>query len=54
MSDEFEFFRTDSNNWNYDIMINNPGFDLFINNKKPHPFNYILCKYNSIIMLNEI
>jgi len=34
MAEEFEFFSTDSNNLNFNIMINNPDFDPYNNNKK--------------------
>ena len=27
MAEEFEFFSTDSNNWNYNAMINNSDLD---------------------------
>jgi len=33
MSEGFEFFSTDLNNWNFDNMINKPDFDPYNNNK---------------------
>jgi hypothetical protein len=38
MSEEFEFFSTDFNNWNFNNMINKPGLDPFNNNKKLDQF----------------
>jgi hypothetical protein len=34
MSDEFEFFSTDFNNWIYNEMINKPDIDPYNNKKK--------------------
>ncbi len=45
MAEEFEFFSTDSNNWNFNIMINNPDHNPFNNNQKLDPFGYNLYKY---------
>jgi hypothetical protein len=38
MSEDFEFFNTDFNDWNLNNMINKPGIDPFNNNKKSDPF----------------
>jgi hypothetical protein len=50
MAEEFEFFSTDFNNWNFNAMINNPDFDPYNN---LDPFGYNLYKYNTIIMLKR-
>jgi len=54
LAEEFELFSTDSNNWKYNIMINNPDHDPYNNDKKLDPFGYYLYKYNTIIMIKEI
>ena len=54
MSEYFEFFSNDFNNWNYNEMQTKPDIDPFNNNKKLDPFGYNLYKYNTIIMLKEI
>ena len=57
MTDEFEFFSNDFNNWNCKPFINTPNADPY--NKK-HVINissnnsYNLMKYNAVIMLKEI
>ena len=38
MCEEFEFFSTDVNNCNYNIMIKNPDCDPFNNKTKLDPF----------------
>ena len=38
MSEEFEFFSTDLNNWNYNEFMNKTGIDPYNNNKKLDPF----------------
>ena len=50
MSEEFEIFKTDINNWNYIEFINKTGIDPYNNNKKLDPFGYNLMKYNCVIM----
>ena len=54
MAEEFEFFSTDSNHWNFNIMINNPDFDSYNTKQKLDPFGYNLYKYNTVILLKEI
>jgi len=54
MSEYFEFFSNDFNNWNYNERLTKPDIDPFNNNKKLDPFGYNLYKYNTIIMLKEI
>jgi hypothetical protein len=44
MSEDFEFFITEFNNWNFNNMIHKPGFDPLKNNKKLDPFGYNLYK----------
>jgi hypothetical protein len=44
MSEEFEFFCTDYNNFNYNEIVNKPGLDPFNNNKKLDPLGYDLYK----------
>ena len=39
-----DFFSTDFNNWNFNIMNNNPDFDPYNNKKTTDPFGYNLCK----------
>ena len=56
MSDEFDFFSNDSNNWNYNPFINTPNADPC--NKKrviniSSNNSYSLMKYNAVIMLKE-
>jgi len=48
------FFSTDSNNWNFNELINKPGLDPYNTNKKLDPSSYNLMKFNSVIMLKEI
>ena len=45
-----DFFSTDSNNWNFNEMINKPSLDPYNNNKKLSPFDYNLTKINTVIM----
>ena len=57
MTDEFEFFSNDCNNWNYNPFINTPNANQY--NKKrviniSSNNNYNLMKYNAVIMLKEI
>ena len=57
MSDEFDFFSNDYNNWNYKEFINTPNADPY--NKKrviniSSNNSYNLMKYNCVIMLKEI
>ena len=52
--DLIDFFSTDFNNWNFDNLINKPDFDPYNNKKKLDPFDYILYKFNCVIMLKEI
>ena len=49
-----DFFNTDPDKWNYNEMINKPGFDPYNNKKKLDPFGYSLMKYDAVIMLKEI
>ena len=49
MAEEFEFFSTDSNNWNFNIMINNPDHDPYNNNKKLDPSDIMYI--NAILSL---
>ena len=57
MTDEFDFFSNDSNNWNYNPFINTPNADPY-NNKRVFYIScnnsYNLMKYNTVIMLKEI
>jgi len=57
MSDEFDFFSNDFNNWNYDKFIITPNADPY--NKKrviniSSNNSYNLMKYNYVTMLKEI
>ena len=57
MSDEFEFFSNDSNNWNYNAFINTPNADPYnlkrtINISSNNSYN--MMKYNAVIMRKEI
>ena len=57
MSDEFDLFSNDRNNWNYNQFINTPNADPY--NKKrvidiSSNNSYNLMKYNAVIMLKEI
>ena len=38
MSENFDFFSTDFNNWNYNEMMNKPSTDPYNKNKKSDPF----------------
>ena len=56
MADEFDFFSNDSNNWNYNPIINTPNADPYnkkrvINISRNNSYN--LMKYNAVIMLKE-
>ena len=46
MSEEFEFFCTEYNNFNYNEIVNKPGLDPFNNNKKLDPLGYDLYKHS--------
>jgi hypothetical protein len=57
MSNEFDFFSNDCNNWNYNEFINTPNADPYnlkrtINISSNNSYN--LMKYNTVIMLKEI
>ena len=57
MTDEFEFFSNDCNNWSYNPFINTPNADPYnktrvINISSNN--NYNLMKYNAVIMLKGI
>jgi hypothetical protein len=57
MSDEFDFFSNDCNNWNYNPFINTPNADPYnlkrtINITGNNSYN--MMKYNAVIMLKEI
>jgi len=57
MTDEFDFFSNDCNNWNYNPFINTPNADPY--NKKrviniSSNNSYNLMKYNTVLMLKEI
>ena len=57
MTDEFDFFSNDCNNWNYNPFINTPNADPYkfkrvINISSNNSYN--LIKYNCVIMLKEI
>ena len=57
MTDEFDFFSNDSNNWNYNPFINTPNADPYnkkrvINISRNNSYN--LMKYNAVIMLKAI
>jgi hypothetical protein len=56
MSDEFDFFSNDYNNWNYNEFINTPNADPY-NKKKVINISsnksYNLMQYNCVIMLRE-
>jgi hypothetical protein len=54
MSEDFEFFSNDFNNWNSNEMINKTGIDPYNNKKQHDPFIYNLMKFNCVIMLKEI
>ena len=56
MSDEFDFFSNDCNNWNYNPYINTPNIDPYnlkrtINIAGNNSYN--MMKYNAVIMLIE-
>ncbi len=56
MTDEFEFFSNDFDNWNCNPFINTPNADPY--NKKrviniSSNNSYNLMKYNAVIMLKE-
>jgi hypothetical protein len=57
MTDEFDFFSNDSNNWNYNPFINTPDADPY-NLKRTITMtgtnSYNMLKYNAVIMLKEI
>ena len=57
MTDEFDFFSNDCNNWNYNPFINTPNADPY-NLKRTTNISsnnsYNLIKYNAVIMLKEI
>ncbi len=57
MTDEFDFFSNDINNWNYNPYINTPNIDPY-NNKRTINItsnnSYNLMKYNCVIMLYKI
>ena len=57
MTDEFDLFSNDCNNWNYNPFINTPNADPYnlkrtINISSNNSYN--LMKYNAVIMLKEI
>ena len=57
MTDEFDFFSNDCNNWNYNPFINTPNADPYnlkgtINISSNNSYN--LMKYNAVIILKEI
>ena len=57
MTDEFDFFSNDYNNWNYNEFINTSNADpynkqLVINLSSNNSYNFM--KYNCVIMLKEI
>jgi len=57
MSDEFDFFSNDCNNWNYNLFVNTSNADPYnlkrtINISSNNSYN--LMKYNALIMLKEI
>ena len=60
MTDEFDFFSNDRNNWNYNPFINTPNADPYNKKRVINIFNissnnsYNLMKYNCVIMLKEI
>jgi hypothetical protein len=57
MTDEFEFFSNNCNNWNYNPFINTPNADPYSKNRVINfssNNSYTLMKYNTVIMLNEI
>ena len=56
MADEFDFFSSDCNNWNYNPFINTLNADLYnlkrtINISSNNSYN--LMKYNAVITLKE-
>jgi hypothetical protein len=56
MTDEFDFFSNDCNNWNYTPFINTPNTDPYnlkrtINISSNNSYN--LMKYNAVITLKE-
>ena len=56
MTDEFDFFSNDCNNWNYNPFIHTPNADPYhkkrvINISSNNSYN--LMKYNAIIILKE-
>ena len=54
MDEDFDFFSTDINNWNYNEFKNQTVVDPYNNKKKLDPFGYNLMKCNTVIMLREI
>ncbi len=54
MSEEFEFFSTDADNFNFNEMFNKSGIDPYNNYKKLDPLGYNLSKFNWVILLKEI
>ena len=57
MTDEFDFFSNDCNNWKYNPFINTPNADPYtlkrtINISSNNSYN--LMKFNAVIMLQEI
>jgi len=57
MSDEFDFFSNDFNNWNYDKFINTPNADPYNKNRVINISSnnsYNLMKYDCVTMLKEI
>jgi hypothetical protein len=57
MTDEFDFFSNDCNNWNYNPFINTPNADPY-NLKRTINISshnsYYLMKYNAVIISKEI
>ena len=41
MDEDFDFFSTDINNWNYNKFIKKTGVDHYNNKKRLDPFGYI-------------
>jgi hypothetical protein len=57
MSDEFECFSNDFNNWNYNEFINTPNADPYNKKRKLNISSnksYNLMKYNAVIMSKEV
>ena len=50
MTDEFEFFSNDFNNWNYNEFLIKPGVDLFNNNETNlDPFGCNFMKFYNVV-----